>query len=296
MGLFSFYTLEKRRILFYNLEGMKTKYIFLDIDGTLFSSEISGTPKSAIEAIHEARKNGHKVFLCTGRTRCQCSDYFQYEIDGFIFGAGSCIYVGEECIFDQPVPTLDVKTLVEDAEALNLAYVQEGKDHCYCNQLGYDWSLSYFNKNNKPYDIKKAKLDSLHFIHDEKGYLKEPIYKLFFFAKDVDVFKKYEEGLKDPYKIAVTHAEIGGLCGAEVTNRGLTKSGGIIQILDYYGATQEDTIGIGDSMNDMDMVEFCDLGVAMGNALPELKEVADYITTDILEDGIYNAFKYSGVI
>ena len=49
-------------------------------------------------------------------------------------------------------------------------------------------------------------------------------------------------------------------------------------------------------MNDMDMVEFCDLGVAMGNALPELKEVADYITTDILEDGIYNAFKYSGVI
>lgn len=58
---------------------MKTKYIFLDVDGTLYSNELRGTPQSALDAIHQARENGHKVFLCTGRTKCECADYFQYE-------------------------------------------------------------------------------------------------------------------------------------------------------------------------------------------------------------------------
>ena len=275
---------------------MNTKYIFLDIDGTLFSPDIHGTPESAIKAIQIARSNGHKVFLCTGRTKCECVEYYQYETDGFIFGAGSCIYTDGKYIFDQPIPTLDVQTIIEYADEFNLPYLQEGKNHSYCNQSGYEWSLDYFSAEDKTLEEKKQKLDDLNILYDENGYKNEDIYKVFYFTKGLEVFKEYEKKLKDPYRLVVTHAEEGILCGAEVTNRSLTKSGGIKQILEYYGASQDDTIGIGDSMNDIDMIQYCHIGIAMGNALEEVKEIADYITSDILDDGIYNAFKHCGVI
>ncbi|MBR2825384.1 MAG: HAD family hydrolase [Solobacterium sp.] len=275
---------------------MKQKYIFLDIDGTLYSTEIRRTPESALIAIKKARQNGHKVFLCTGRTWCECAEYFQYETDGFIFGAGSCIYTDGKFIFDQPIPTLDVMEIIKSADELNLAYLQEGKRHSYCNQSGYEWSLDYFSTDDKTPEEKKQKLDSLSILYDELGYKNEDIYKVFYFSKEMEPLKKHEKQLQEPYRLVVTHADEGVLCGAEVTNKALTKSGGIKQVLEYYGASQEDTIGIGDSMNDIDMIQYCHIGIAMGNALPKAKEIADYVTTDILDDGIYHAFEHCGLI
>lgn len=275
---------------------MKTKYIFLDVDGTLYSNDLRGTPQSALDAIHQARENGHKVFLCTGRTKCECADYFQYETDGFIFGAGSSIYAKEEHIFDQPIPTADIRILKQYADELELSYLLEGEKCSYCNQSGYTWAVSYFNDDDKSEQEKQAQMESLHMYLNEWGFEKEDIYKIFFISNNIEVFQKYEAKLQDPYKLTYTHVDFNSFCGAEVTNRSLTKAGGIKQILEYYGANQEDTIAIGDSMNDIDMLEYCHLGIAMGNALPEVKDIADYITSDILEDGIYNAFKYAGVI
>ena len=53
-----------------------------------------------------------------------------------------------------------------------------------------------------------------------------------------------------------------------------------------------ETVGIGDGMNDKEMLELCQIGIAMGNAKEGLKAVADYVTTDLEEDGLYNAFKH----
>ena len=66
-----------------------TKYIFLDIDGTLYSSATNETPESALRAIHKARQNGHKVFLCTGRSLAEIVTYLEYDIDGYILAAGA---------------------------------------------------------------------------------------------------------------------------------------------------------------------------------------------------------------
>ena len=60
--------------------------------------------------------------------------------------------------------------------------------------------------------------------------------------------------------------------------------------------TKEEIIAFGDSDNDMDMLEFAEIGVAMGNAEVEVKAVADYVTTDIDEDGIWNACKHFELI
>ena len=67
-------------------------------------------------------------------------------------------------------------------------------------------------------------------------------------------------------------------------------------LLEHLGADQKDTISFGDAKIDLSMFELCAYNVAMGNGGPEIKEAADYITTDVNDDGLYNAFKYLGLI
>ena len=62
-------------------------------------------------------------------------------------------------------------------------------------------------------------------------------------------------------------------------------------MLDYFKGSIEDTIALGDSTNDLAMIEHAQIGVAMGNASEELKEKADYITKDVDDDGLYHAFQ-----
>ena len=77
---------------------------------------------------------------------------------------------------------------------------------------------------------------------------------------------------------------------------GITKRHAIEVLLDYLGADQKDTISFGDAKIDLSMFECCDYNVAMGNGGKEIKEAADYITTDVNDDGLYNAFRYLNLI
>ena len=71
---------------------------------------------------------------------------------------------------------------------------------------------------------------------------------------------------------------------------------GMQKILDYYGIDQKDTIAFGDGGNDMTMLEFAEIGVAMGNANDEVKSHADYVTDTSENDGILKAFQHFGIL
>ena len=62
------------------------------------------------------------------------------------------------------------------------------------------------------------------------------------------------------------------------------------------GIAREDTFAIGDSVNDLAMLEYAGHGIAMGNGTPEAKQVADYVTTELADDGIYHALAHFGLI
>jgi HAD superfamily hydrolase (TIGR01484 family) len=84
--------------------------------------------------------------------------------------------------------------------------------------------------------------------------------------------------------------------GGEISPKGVHKGSGLTAIAEYYGAGIENTIAIGDSDNDTPMIQRAGIGIAMGNADPGLKEIADDITTSINENGIFNAFRKYGLI
>ena len=84
--------------------------------------------------------------------------------------------------------------------------------------------------------------------------------------------------------------------GYDVYAKDQTKATGIEHLINYLNIDKKDTIAFGDGHNDREMIEFCEIGVAMGNALQKVKEVSNYITDDIDNDGIYNAMKYLKLI
>ncbi|MCQ2969548.1 MAG: HAD hydrolase family protein [Clostridium sp.] len=78
--------------------------------------------------------------------------------------------------------------------------------------------------------------------------------------------------------------------------KGITKANAIEHLLSYIGADIKDTIAFGDAKIDIPMLEYCAIGVAMGNGGDEIKEVADLITDEVEDDGLYKAFKRLGLI
>ena len=83
---------------------------------------------------------------------------------------------------------------------------------------------------------------------------------------------------------------------ADVNPQGQSKQVGIDVFCDYFGIDRANTMAFGDGGNDITMLKHVGIGVAMGNANPEVKEIADYITDDVDSDGIWNALKHFGIL
>ena len=84
--------------------------------------------------------------------------------------------------------------------------------------------------------------------------------------------------------------------GADIIERGNSKAEGLKRLCDYYGINLADTVAFGDSYNDIEIISEAGIGVAMGNAIEELKNAADFITDEVGKDGVYNACVRLGLI
>ena len=83
---------------------------------------------------------------------------------------------------------------------------------------------------------------------------------------------------------------------SDITPRGGSKRVGIEKMLAHFGIPASDTMAFGDGGNDIEMLRFAGVGVAMGNAGEEVRLAADYVTDDVDHDGIQNALRRFGVI
>lgn len=275
------------------------KYIFLDIDGTLYSPKLGKIPESALKAIAIARQNGHKIFLCTGRSLAEVAKYLNEDVDGFILAAGAMVYCEGKRIYDHPIDTGSITRLKRQIDAFGLGYSLEGSAGAYFSRKGYESILWYFGggETDRKKLIEKADANCSYpetFGNEEN----DQIYKVCAFGTVWNpVYEKLRNKLEKPFVLTkVMELSDPPFCIGEITNGKITKADGIHQILDHYQADSFEAVGIGDSGNDIPMLQACGLGIAMGNATEETKEAADYVTSDILNDGIWNAFKYAEVI
>lgn len=276
-------------------------YVFLDIDGTLVDELSTVFPESAQRACAAARANGHKLFLCTGRVVKEIYPWLldDFEWDGRVTGSGAVAEIAGEEIVSHCFSLEQAKRITDYFDAHGVDYVKQSSQHIVP-------SLHYFEHIQKLADKWMQMHNEIPDLLDVNGAffarydkpsaeIRNDVRKLVFLG-GTDLFAKIEAEFIDELHVVQSSVDVFGAGGGEVTLKGVNKGQTIVDLMAKLHVPMSETIGIGDSMNDLQMMQVCGTSVAMGNGRPHIKEAADYITTDINDNGIANAFAKLGLI
>lgn len=259
----------------------KIKALFFDIDGTLVSFNTHRIPQSTVDALEQAKKNGVEVYISTGRPKQVINNLGQIEhlIDGYITANGARCFVEDTLVSQHAILPSDVKKIIEAADRDNYPAIVVSES-----------SFAIHHYTEEVYEIfcKGLGVDSSVFA-DVNDLGDEPILQITPFCtleQEALLMPTLENCTSGRWHPAFT----------DITARGADKGKGLHAMADYLGLNIEETMAFGDGGNDISIIKEAGVGVAMGNAGEELKQVADFITTPIDEDGVKNALIKYGVI
>lgn len=249
---------------------------------TLLEHKTYKITPSALLAIESLKEQGHIIVLATGRNP-ENSDSKQFvdivKPDALIGLNGTLVKVGEEKIFEHFFDKDVLKKLTKFVEGkdCSLGLTLEDKDY-------------YFNQNVIDDYDKKRWGESFRKFYPPEKLFDLPVRTLTYVGPPSGA-REIEENfptLKLPL--------FAGMFGADVIEKCASKAEGLKLLCKYYNIDIKDTVAFGDSMNDKEIIEESGFGIAMGNAIEELKKYADYVTDDITDNGVYNALEKFGYI
>lgn len=275
---------------------MTQKIVFLDVDGTLVDYH-NNIPQSAIEAIQKARANGHLVYVCTGRSRAEMQkEIWEIGIDGMIGGNGSYVEHHEEVIMHQLIPLDEAKHIVDWLHERGLEFYLESNNGLFASEN--------FREAARPvmrtYALRKGKTEEEVKDQEAEDLLHGLVYGGELYRDDLNkvsfILSDYQDHLDSIQEFPELEAHTWGGRGetalfGDLGVKDINKAHAIDVLLDYLKANKKDTIAFGDAKIDIPMLEYCEVGVSMGNGGPEILAMADMVTDDVEEDGLYNAFK-----
>ncbi len=256
--------------------------LFFDIDGTIWDFH-NVIPESTKTALRLLRENGHKAFICSGRTKVFLRDpkLKALDFDGLLGGCGTEIeYEGEELLCKTIEPDLMMRAL-RIFDSYGMGVMMESRDILYMDKdkIGRDDYGKYIIKTMG--DVIRPLPDS----GEEADACKFTV-----LIEGAD-YRKVTETLQDDFEVMVHGGYV-----MELVPKGFSKATGIAFLCERLGVERADTFSFGDGVNDLEMLDYAGVGIAMGNAVDDAKAQADYVTDDIHEDGIYNACKKFGLI
>lgn len=255
------------------------KLIGLDMDGTLLSNDKTICEEN-LKAIKEAKEKGIKVILSTGRPKKGIEDYLK-ELDLLSDGDYCVTYNGslvvnagtDEVIYSKLLTHDDVHYLYDLSKTLDTNIHALTYDSCISPKLTKYTQVEV--------DINKINFEEVDFNNLEES---TPIVKVMLvdepekLSEVIDnlpdeVYEKYTVLRSAPFFL-------------EFLDKEVNKGAGVKTIAEKLGIKREEVICVGDAGNDIHMIQYAGLGVAMGNAFSQTKKVADYITTTNEEAGV----------
>ena len=257
--------------------------ISFDLDMTLLDHRTGKIPPSALKTIEKLRKH-HKIVLATGRDMDNYYSSIYKAIlmpDAIVHMNGTKVTVGETLLYEHLFDKILLRELLEYCDRNGFAIgMTEGDDDYYIHaEIVTASDIRRFGSCGRrykdPYDMLQKRIRTLAFIGDET---------------QIAQTEKHFPQLKMPL--------FAGQGGADVMEVGFSKADGLRHLARYFGEKEDlsDTVAFGDSMNDLELICEAGIGVAMGNAVEELKKAADLITAPIDEDGVYLACLKLGLI
>lgn len=259
--------------------------IFFDLDGTLITDdERYIIPDSAVNAIRAARANGHLMYIDTGRTVMNIEQRIRnIGFDGYICGCGTYIECNGTVILRHRLP----QTICNMVS--NLVYE--------CNMTPmYEHSKSFFtDKRCREFDgftslKRRFELQGKDLSPDvsDSNFAFDKLLAWYDKNSDLERFKK---GIEQDFDFIIRGEDF-----CELTVKGFSKGTGIKRVLEYHNIPIRDAYAIGDSLNDLSMIQTVPNGIVMGESNAKLKEAAVFVTKNLLDDGIEYALKHFNFI
>lgn len=279
-----------------------SKIIFLDVDGTLVDYQ-NRLPESAARAVRGARANGHRVYLCTGRSRAEINPaLWELGINGLLGGNGSYVEDDGKVVMHQLLTLDQCRRVVDWLHARGLEFYLESNNGLFASERFEDVALptmlEYIRRKGQepPAGVTVRGLFSdLQFGMKGEQLYRDDVNKISFILHS---YQNHLDSVRDfPDLQPGTWGGRGetALFG-DLGVKGITKAHAVQVLLDHLGADRADTIGFGDAKVDVPLLDACAVGVAMGNGGPEIRAAADFVTDDVEENGLYHAFVRLGLI
>ncbi|MGM8211899.1 Cof-type HAD-IIB family hydrolase [Virgibacillus sp. W0430] len=257
---------------------MSKQIVFFDIDGTIYDEE-KQVPASTKKAIKDLQNNGVEVAIATGRPPFMFEDLRKnLGIDTYVSYTGQHVVFEGETIYQNPLCTQSLKNLYE-----------ESKDKAYPMILMSDKEMKATIAGHPAVADGLGRLKFYYPEVEDRFYERESIFQalLFYEANNSTPFSKSHDAF---------HFIHWGDQACDVLPKGGSKAIGIKKILDASGIDRKNSIAFGDGLNDLEMIKEVGMGIAMGNAVEQLKQAADDVTDRVEADGIYNALRKYGLL
>ena len=256
----------------------RIRIAFFDIDGTLVDPATGRISELHRQTLRRLGERGILRCIVTGRPPVCLPDLGDVQVDAVATFNGSFCRAGETTVCSNPVDPADVDQVLKNAAALGRPVSLALRDRLVAN--GWEPDLAGY--------YRLAGIE-LTVEEDFEDALREDIYQVMLGCRPAD-HPAILRGTKH-VKMAVSWDR-----AADVIPADGGKGKAIGQILAHYGLEKADAIAFGDNLNDLDMLQAVGTGVAMGNAAPELKAVADAVCEPVSDDGIYRYCLSHGLI
>ena len=254
------------------------KTIFFDVDGTLVSHKTDSVPKSTRKALKLLRENGIKLVLATGRDMSQLKKLpvKDIKVDGYLTMNGQlCLDENGNELFGNPIDEKDTEKMIELIKEETIPITTIGKEGPYINFVTDQVITAQKAVSSKVAPVGK--------YHGEKVYQ-------FIAYGNRDDLKKLVDDLPN-CKLSWWNEY-----AVDIISKDGGKLAGVKKYLELQGQTLNEAMAFGDGENDLEMLKTVNIGIAMGNGEEQVKQVANYVTTDIDNNGIYNASKHYKLI
>lgn len=272
-------------------DGFVPAALFFDVDGTLVchpaqgitgESVVRGAPSpGVVDAFRRLRANGHLTFICTGRAPSLVSpQLLALEPTGIVAAAGACVLVDGEMRYEETIPEPLLIEVAERFERAGAAVILEGSQGCVAfTPRGVENGLNMPGVPTVASARELAEATSMRFN------------KFSFTSAALPRIESLDDYLLQHFARFDLTGGVYEMCLA-----GVDKGAGVRRALELVEHGQELTFGFGDSENDLPMLAAVETPVAMGNALPHVKEAAAYVTCAVEEDGVPRALEHFGLI
>lgn len=250
---------------------MDKKLFFFDIDGTLTDRRTGQVVPSAKRTLELLEENGHFVSIATGRAHYKCRNLLsELGLENMVCSGGMGVVIKNKLVKNTPLDRAEALAVIHQAAEKGIGVL-----------VATDDSEKVYAQN----DLFREQVGPRQ---EPTEYFIDPAFNV---DEVADIFKFYlalpkeqDHLIPEPTKFAkLRFVPEYTMCQHD------NKKQGILDVLDYFARPQEDVVVFGDDVNDLVMFDKNWTSIAMGNAVADLKEQADYVTDRNVDDGIYNA-------